>query len=89
MREREHWQERGRPCWSEFFSVAFLNLLSLPVLVSLPARANESLTTSASQRGRGAAGMLVTWGAQQAEAEGVPAYLEASVLGKVSSLCIV
>lgn len=41
-----------------------------------------NMVTRESQRGRGAAGMLITWGAKQAEAEGVPAYLEASVLGK-------
>ena len=41
-----------------------------------------NMITRESQRGRGAAGMLVTWGAEQAEVEGVPAYLEASVLGK-------
>jgi hypothetical protein len=34
--------------------------------------------------GRGAVGMLVTWGVRQAEAEGVPAYLGASLLGKVN-----
>jgi predicted GNAT family N-acyltransferase len=40
------------------------------------------MVTRESQRGRGAAGMLITWGAKQAEAEGVLAYLEASALGK-------
>lgn len=41
-----------------------------------------NMVTRESQRGRGAAGMLISWGVRQAEAAGVPAYLEASVLGK-------
>ena len=40
------------------------------------------MITRASQRGRGAAGMLIRWGIEQAEKEGVPAYLEAGVKGK-------
>lgn len=41
-----------------------------------------NMVTRESHRGRGAAGMLINWGAKQAEAESVPASLEASVLGK-------
>lgn len=40
------------------------------------------MVTRTSQRGRGAAGILIRWGMEQAEKEGVPAYLEAGVLGK-------
>jgi len=40
------------------------------------------MITRASQRGRGAAGMLIRWGIEQAEKEGIPAYLEAAVTGK-------
>jgi hypothetical protein len=40
------------------------------------------MVTRTSQRGRGAAGMLIRWGMEQAEKEGVPAYLEAGVTGK-------
>ena len=41
-----------------------------------------NMITRESQRRRGAAELLVTWGARQAELEGIPAYLEASVQGK-------
>lgn len=37
-----------------------------------------------SRRESGAAGMLIAWGVRLAEAEGVPAYLEAILLGKVN-----
>ncbi|KAH7397807.1 hypothetical protein BKA64DRAFT_48131 [Cadophora sp. MPI-SDFR-AT-0126] len=40
------------------------------------------LVTRGSQRGRGAAGKLITWGVEKANADGVPAYLEASALAK-------
>lgn len=40
------------------------------------------MVTRASQRGRGAAGMLIDWGIEKARAGGVPAYLEAGVMGK-------
>jgi hypothetical protein len=43
-----------------------------------------NMITRESRRGRDAVGMLVTWGVRQAEAEGVLAYLEASLLGKVN-----
>ncbi|TVY89155.1 hypothetical protein LAWI1_G005798 [Lachnellula willkommii] len=55
--EREHWQEKGQPCW---------------ILMHL--------VTRASQRGRGAASMLVEWGVERARKDGVPAYLEAGAL---------
>lgn len=40
------------------------------------------MVTRESQRGRGAATMLIRWGIEQAEKDGVPAYLEAGVMGK-------
>ena len=40
------------------------------------------LITRPSQRGRGAAGLLINWGIQQSVADDVPAYLEAGVMGK-------
>lgn len=40
------------------------------------------MVTRPSQRGRGAAGLLIQWGVQQAEGGGVPAYLEAGVMGQ-------
>lgn len=40
------------------------------------------LVTRPSQRGRGAAGMLIEWGVERAKADGVPAYLEAGVMGR-------
>jgi GNAT superfamily N-acetyltransferase len=40
------------------------------------------MVTRPSQRGRGAAGMLIRWGMQQSEKDGVPAYLEAGTMGK-------
>ncbi|TVY17184.1 hypothetical protein LARI1_G003840 [Lachnellula arida] len=54
---REHWQEKGQPCW---------------ILMHL--------VTRASQRGRGAASMLINWGVERARKDAVPAYLEAGVL---------
>jgi len=56
--EREHWTEKGKPCW---------------ILMHL--------VTRMSQRGRGAAKMLVNWGIEKARRDGAPAYLEAGVLG--------
>lgn len=38
------------------------------------------MVTRPSQRGRGAAGMLIEWGVKKAEENGVPAYLEAAKL---------
>lgn len=40
------------------------------------------MVTRPSQRGRGAAGMLINWGVERAKEEGCPAYLEAAVLAK-------
>ncbi|KUJ12980.1 uncharacterized protein LY89DRAFT_687883 [Mollisia scopiformis] len=40
------------------------------------------LVTRPSQRGRGAAGMLIDWGVEKARKDGVPAYLEASAMGR-------
>ncbi|PVH75460.1 hypothetical protein DL98DRAFT_658045 [Cadophora sp. DSE1049] len=40
------------------------------------------LVTRGSQRGRGAAGMLIAWGVGKAKVDGVPVYLEASALAK-------
>jgi GNAT superfamily N-acetyltransferase len=40
------------------------------------------LVTRSSQRGRGAAGMLIKWGVKKAKEDGVAAYLEAGVMGK-------
>lgn len=39
------------------------------------------MVTHASHRGKGAAGLLVKWGIEQAEKGGIPAYLEAGVMG--------
>jgi hypothetical protein len=47
-----------------------------------PAWVLMHLVTRSSQRGRGAAGMLIKWGIEQSEREGTPAYLEAGVQGK-------
>ncbi|KAF1953541.1 hypothetical protein CC80DRAFT_141057 [Byssothecium circinans] len=40
------------------------------------------MVTHPSHRGKGAAGLLVRWGIEQAEKDGVPAYLEAGVMGR-------
>ncbi|KAH7346605.1 hypothetical protein BKA65DRAFT_502858 [Rhexocercosporidium sp. MPI-PUGE-AT-0058] len=40
------------------------------------------LVTRGSQRGRGAAGMLINWGIEKAKDDGVPVYLEAGVMGR-------
>jgi GNAT superfamily N-acetyltransferase len=40
------------------------------------------MVTHPSHRGKGAAGMLIKWGIEQAERDQVPAYLEAGVMGK-------
>ena len=40
------------------------------------------MVTRASQRGKGAARLLIQWGIEQAEKKGVPAYLEAGVMGR-------
>ncbi|CAO2652742.1 Nn.00g021530.m01.CDS01 [Neocucurbitaria sp. VM-36] len=40
------------------------------------------MVTHPSHRGKGAAGMLIRWGIEQAEKDQVPAYLEAGVMGK-------
>lgn len=40
------------------------------------------LVTRISQRGRGAAGLLIGWGVEKAREEGVPAYLEAGIAAK-------
>ena len=41
-----------------------------------------NLVTREAWRGKGAASMLIDWGTAQAEANGCPAYVEASVMGK-------
>jgi GNAT superfamily N-acetyltransferase len=40
------------------------------------------MVTHPAHRGKGAAGILIRWGMEQAERDGVPAYLEAGVMGK-------
>ncbi|KAJ4305728.1 hypothetical protein N0V90_001259 [Kalmusia sp. IMI 367209] len=40
------------------------------------------MVTHPAHRGKGAAGLLVKWGIEQAEKDGVPAYLEAGVMGR-------
>lgn len=40
------------------------------------------MVTHPSHRGKGAAGLLIRWGIEQAEKDGVPAYLEAGVMGR-------
>ncbi|KAF2713087.1 hypothetical protein K504DRAFT_461664 [Pleomassaria siparia CBS 279.74] len=40
------------------------------------------MVTHPSYRGKGAAGMLIKWGIEQAERDQVPAYLEAGVMGR-------
>lgn len=40
------------------------------------------MVTRPVHRGKGAAGMLIRWGIEQAEKDGVPAYLEAGVMGR-------
>lgn len=40
------------------------------------------MVTHPARRGKGAAGLLIRWGIEQAEREGVPAYLEAGVVGR-------
>ena len=40
------------------------------------------MVTRASQRGKGAARLLIQWGIEQAEKQGAPAYLEAGVMGR-------
>ncbi|KAF2648355.1 hypothetical protein K491DRAFT_698978 [Lophiostoma macrostomum CBS 122681] len=40
------------------------------------------MVTHPSHRGKGAAGMLIQWGIEQAEKDRVPAYLEAGVMGR-------
>lgn len=47
-----------------------------------PALCLMHMVTRISQRGRGAAGMLIQYGVEMAKEQGVPAYLEAGVLGK-------
>ena len=40
------------------------------------------LVTLPSHRGKGAAGLLIRWGIDQAEKDSVPAYLEAGIMGR-------
>lgn len=40
------------------------------------------MVTRPSHRGKGAAGLLIRWGIEKANEDGVPAYLEAGVMGK-------
>lgn len=40
------------------------------------------MVTHPSHRGKGAAGLLIRWGVEQAEKDQVPAYLEAGVMGR-------
>lgn len=40
------------------------------------------MVTRASQRGRGAAGMLINWGVEKARVDGISAYLEAGTIGR-------
>jgi GNAT superfamily N-acetyltransferase len=40
------------------------------------------IVTHPAHRGKGAAGMLIRWGVEQAERDGMPAYLEAGVMGR-------
>jgi hypothetical protein len=90
MKEREGWQESAKPCWSEHshFGYRLIPAILDNSSVFQPESHNfgvavlMNMVTRESQRGRGAADMLISWGAKQAEAEGVPAYFEASILGK-------
>lgn len=41
------------------------------------------MVTHPSHRGKGAAGLLVKWGIEQAERDRVPAYLEAGLMGRL------
>lgn len=68
---------------SIFTFFVFSDSLFLIVLF-LIARLSRSWYPGPHEHGhaRVAAGMLINWGAKQAKAEGVPAYLEAGVLGK-------
>lgn len=40
------------------------------------------MVTHPAHRGKGAAGLLIKWGIEQAEKDGVPAYLEAGIIGR-------
>lgn len=40
------------------------------------------MVTHPAHRGKGAAGLLIRWGIDQAERDRVPAYLEAGVMGR-------
>ncbi|KAF9732060.1 acetyltransferase [Paraphaeosphaeria minitans] len=40
------------------------------------------MVTHPEHRGKGAAGMLIRWGIEQADKGGVPAYLEAGIMGR-------
>lgn len=87
-----HWETHnpveGRP-WPEKLNVELHNLILTRrdaarehwQKADKPCWILMHLVTRAPERGRGAARMLIDWGVQRATEDGVPAYLEAGVMG--------
>lgn len=94
-RAREEWMVGERGYWGMLTRCLCLVFVIRLTVLDVRFRRQESvliplivflaltiLVTRAQYRGQGAGGMLVRWGTAQADAEGVPAYLEASPAAK-------
>ncbi|PSN69729.1 hypothetical protein BS50DRAFT_295224 [Corynespora cassiicola Philippines] len=88
-----HWETHSPPpdqIIPHGFNIALHNyiLTTRDAARSLWTRPNAScwilmhMVTHPSYRGKGAAGLLIRWGIEQAEKDRVPAYLEAGVMGR-------
>ena len=91
-----HWEIYGRtgmdlhePPWPKEFNISMNNFILGSRDAARPGWIGEGrpcwilmhLVTRPSQRGKGAARLLVEWGIEQAMKTGAPAYLEAGVMG--------
>jgi GNAT superfamily N-acetyltransferase len=88
-----HW-ETHNPVSGQFIPRGFNISLHNHILTTRDAARNEwipanspcwilmHLVTHPASRGKGAAGLLIRWGIEQAEKDRVPAYLEAGVMGR-------
>ena len=93
-KEEAHWETYPQTSLSEPWANRFNIPLNNFILGSRDAARDEwigkdrpcwilmHMVTRSSQRGKGAARLLIQWGIEQAEKTGAPAYLEAGVMGR-------
>ena len=92
--QEAHWEQFPEPSppkpWARQYNIALNNFMLGSrdaaregwMGVGQPCLILMHLVTRPSQRGRGAARLLIQWGIEQAEKWKVPAYLEAGVMGR-------